>query len=486
MTTLRYDLYWSLRGTRTTGDLDRALRAEVHDPAWFLARQWMLGEHQGSDRGVLVQTSFRRETHPLEAVDGRDLDKTPIEAVVETDADEFWTPGRRVRLGMAYARAADGPGGRWRRLLAFDLPSPYARFNGRVIDGRQAHAFDPGHAVFADVPTPRREHYRPANFDHAMTAGIQPGGSLDVHSTGARLHWHDADLDAAVGPGILSDPTSTRLEPLRFPAMPNPRYWQVEDTTIDPSRYGADSGHFASLILFELIAGVAHEWYGFVWRDQAGALTAVQGVEAHDVFGRRFDVHPPRPNWHVFRLHNGRQPRLLSWVHAERPVLGELIEQVQLTVDEQTGIVWAREQRVDGRDVATPPLEDPEPTAEVVHQADEPQRLYEPVRGFRADHHPYLPTDAYPGHRLEQGVLADLSESNPRFSPLPATQMLGAGQPHHIDPGVVFGRALTLTRRWVLARDVDGNPVLWIRRASGPAATRLPIQVRFDQIEVRS
>ena len=25
------------------------MRAEVHDPVWFLGRQWQLGEHRGTD-----------------------------------------------------------------------------------------------------------------------------------------------------------------------------------------------------------------------------------------------------------------------------------------------------------------------------------------------------------------------------------------------------------------------------------------------------
>ena len=40
-----------LEGRPRTTDFARALRAEVRDPLWLLARQWQLGEFRATDGG---------------------------------------------------------------------------------------------------------------------------------------------------------------------------------------------------------------------------------------------------------------------------------------------------------------------------------------------------------------------------------------------------------------------------------------------------
>lgn len=50
--------------TRDTS-LDRVLRAEVHDPAWMLCRQWQVGEFQGEDAGSPVDAHLTWERDDL-------------------------------------------------------------------------------------------------------------------------------------------------------------------------------------------------------------------------------------------------------------------------------------------------------------------------------------------------------------------------------------------------------------------------------------
>ncbi|SMD26936.1 hypothetical protein [Kibdelosporangium aridum] len=50
---------WSrLEGRPRTVDFDRALRVEIRDPLWMLARQWQLGEFHGSDAGSPVTATY--------------------------------------------------------------------------------------------------------------------------------------------------------------------------------------------------------------------------------------------------------------------------------------------------------------------------------------------------------------------------------------------------------------------------------------------
>src|SRR5215212_1257042 len=78
-----------LEGRPRTTEFDRALKAEVRDALWMLARQWQLGEFRGEDAGSPVsatvhistvrQTRYRAQENPAENLP----DRRPLEAVVE-------------------------------------------------------------------------------------------------------------------------------------------------------------------------------------------------------------------------------------------------------------------------------------------------------------------------------------------------------------------------------------------------------------------
>lgn len=53
-----------LEGRPRTTDFDRALRAEVRDPLWMLARQWQLGEFRGTDGGSPVTATYSVTASP--------------------------------------------------------------------------------------------------------------------------------------------------------------------------------------------------------------------------------------------------------------------------------------------------------------------------------------------------------------------------------------------------------------------------------------
>jgi hypothetical protein len=51
-----------LEGRPRTVEFDAALRAEVRDPLWMLARQWQLGEFRGEDAGSPVSATYHLRT----------------------------------------------------------------------------------------------------------------------------------------------------------------------------------------------------------------------------------------------------------------------------------------------------------------------------------------------------------------------------------------------------------------------------------------
>src|SRR4051812_31136475 len=145
---------------RPEGDLDAGFRAEIADAAWFLARQWQLAEHQGEDAASPVRVDVVASHTPLDPYDGdpaMDPKITPAEAIIESEPDEWWTVGRRARIGAAGASLLPwGLPPKQDEALRFrDLVAPYDRLNGRY-DGfalwRARGALGLHGSLFADLP----------------------------------------------------------------------------------------------------------------------------------------------------------------------------------------------------------------------------------------------------------------------------------------------------------------------------------------------
>ena len=85
-------------------DLERGWAAELVDPAWLLGRQWQMGEHAGEDASSPMVVQFKSIATPIgAAAQQQDLDPAtvPAQAVLESEPGDWWTTGRRVRIGRS-------------------------------------------------------------------------------------------------------------------------------------------------------------------------------------------------------------------------------------------------------------------------------------------------------------------------------------------------------------------------------------------------
>ena len=158
-------------------DLDRGFSAEVADPAWFLTRQWQLGEHQGEDAASPLRVSYVATHVPVDPLDGNpamDPRIVPAEAIIESEPDEWWTPGRRIRIGLAAAPQVPAPNANDATLRVSRMPPPYDRFDGVAYDGlalyrRRVELGLPAQ-LFADVPVVQpADLWDPAEFVYSAT-----------------------------------------------------------------------------------------------------------------------------------------------------------------------------------------------------------------------------------------------------------------------------------------------------------------------------
>lgn len=204
-------------GIPRTHTLERALRAEVRDALWMLARQWQLGELEGDDAGSPVLAKLHLGTtrltgyRPLDGAERAFEEDVPLETRVERRSLPFDAAGQplsldiRLLMGRHWLKllAKNGFGGYgedFKRAFAV-LPAPAGEagagvvahkeayqhqlaFAGRSLDGRRFYDW------LIDHPAPRDLTTLPPPL------AIAPGdrNAVDNLAT-AFLRWFDALID---------------------------------------------------------------------------------------------------------------------------------------------------------------------------------------------------------------------------------------------------------------------------------------------------
>lgn len=208
---LRYPtitLWNRLEARPRTHDFDRALRAEIRDPLWMLAKQWQMGEFRGDDAGSPIVAKVHIETtrltrykaagDPAEAYD----DDVPLEAKVERRPIPLQMAGRDMALDIRLAM-----GRRWLKLVApiepglpekfidalgFQAPDPDDRGDAAVAAHREAwqavaavagRAMD-GWALYALL--------KAGTHAHSLVALADPARAGDVEAAEAEfVAWYE-------------------------------------------------------------------------------------------------------------------------------------------------------------------------------------------------------------------------------------------------------------------------------------------------------
>lgn len=132
-----------LEGRPRREDFSRALKAEVRDALWMLARQWQLGEFRADDAGSPIFTKlhltttvlkkYRPDAHEVEAFE----EDVPLEAKVERRPLAFLLGGADISLDLRLLM-----GRHWLKLMK-SIPGDFA---GDFIAKYPIHAPDPAQA----------------------------------------------------------------------------------------------------------------------------------------------------------------------------------------------------------------------------------------------------------------------------------------------------------------------------------------------------
>ncbi len=490
---------------------DRGLRARVADPLWFLARQWQLGEHEGEDASspIAITTEITHETLRYDPRrEHLDPSVVPAEALIEAEPGDWWTIGRRVRLGRLAAPLLAGmDGARLASMRLGVLPAPYEDLADEV-DGRAVFTSGllAGHSIWSEVPSPPADRWRTRHLDYAapFLAGRR---WLDVKDhDGGDVDWYS--VDGRAGPPAVTgapapSPRTRAVVPGRisYPGAPRPRWWQIEDHAVDIGGFAPDSAHLGTALLLDVALAHSDDWYWFPVPSplplpnggapppSTGTIVSLGHVTVRDSFDQVWDLAPPPVDgagaWSLFHTAGLDPSALVVWPVATAPQQGPALDEVLLGVDEDANAAWAVELRADGR-----PLLDDIRTGQAERETSRTG-----TRAFR-----YLPTTTLPQHwypyrrmhpdRMfgdwQQGIVADLSGERPRPRPGPVSRLIGgpsgsgAGRGHEIAANAIPSSGMALRRRARLARDTAGRPVLWVERSAKPIIGPPVSHLRFD------
>jgi hypothetical protein len=520
MADMSVPLYFVLEPRRT--DSDEGIRARVADPVWFLTRQWQLGELQGEDASSPVVVTSTPRHAPISYDRARPaLDPTvvPAEALIEAEPGDWWTIGRRVRLGRAAAPLLDAAARARFRLGT--LPAPYEALSDEV-DGRAVFlaAVLAGNAIWSDVPSPSPDRWSSSRFEYS--ASFEAGGTaLRVRQhAGGEVDWYTVDGDPdqlpvtrGPAPGVPRAVIPARLD---YPGAPHPRWWQIEDRAVDIGGFAPDRSHFPTMVLFDVVLAHADDWFTFpvpppddpAAQPSSGVLVSLRDVTVRDSFDEIWPVAAPPASgpdaWSLFQTAGLSESQLLVWPVAVAPHAGPVLDEVLLGVDEDANLAWAVELRADG--------------LALLESADTDVAVTETTRTGTRDFR-YLPSTTLPNRwhpydrvRLDeprpggdlttaantpgagdgrsggwrQGVLADLTGPYPRPRPGPVSRLIGGpsgpglGRGHAVDSDAIASNGVMLRRRAMLARDTSGRPVLWVERSAAPVSGPPVSHLRFD------
>lgn len=524
-----FNTYARLESRPYERNLEEGFAAAIHDPLWFLARQWQMGEHQGENASSPVWVNYTLSSHPIQSADPRfDPLVIPAEAIVESERDDWWTMGRRMRIGRRVATHMALPEDD--ALRFYNPPPPYEQFHHH-FDGlalwhkRDVLGIAP--AVFGEeipsesTPTWVSEKLLYQQSEQNSFATDQHKLTVQRHR-GGRMDWHSVDASVAPAPDPRSETKPGEAIPttLHYPGAPSTRWWQIEDAEIDPGGYAPDSAHTPTALLTELIFSHSDDWFLFPIVARAGHVVAIETLEVHDAFGRVYrsqdvdgagqrlwqGLHPPQ-QWTLFHV-DGRTPEeqglppeaLLIWHVAELPLESIALERVQFGLDEESNLLWAVERTVDGREIESRKVDVPNEDLHPKFNNGKPsgdarqerEYAYVPGQGMTLHWHPYqideveVAGQAERQRRLVQRRLVDLSRQKPMPLPGPEAQVLQADSPnapHQIAPLAIPSNGIELERRWQLARDMNGVPVLWVQRQRRTLLSPPARLLRFDVME---
>jgi hypothetical protein len=534
-------------------DLTTALQARTHDPLWFLARQWQLGEMLGGDAGSPILAAVTTTESVLNRVAAGTTATTvlppgtPLEAFIEREAVRPSTADIEYRqssdAGLYFLRLLRASNvGQLAPLYVtqYGIAAPTAAqqasldapalalasiVSNRVADGARLaadlRAAQPGLPAAPAIPTADRAAVQTAanaylawydSLYDAPTTGPSPSWvdarmeyqfSVDASATdtpcafvadrytGEPLDWLSFD-HSATPLGTTSTPpaavTRTLIPaPVSFKGMPAPRYWQLEDASVDIGAIDAGPADTARLMLREFALIYGNDWFLVPIPVTVGAVTHVTSLVVTDTFGvtqtiPHYSATPDGGRWRMFAISGDAiDYRLILPPVLARGLDSQPQEQVLLVRDDAASMAWGVEKIVAG--ASGTPIDRASAGAIAAPTPPPPT----PVTGLRyelgtsapAYYIPFVANAVSGGQpRMQRAALLAVNGSHAPIKPL--GRILASNTPVFEEEFIREG--VRIDRLYRLARWTDGSTHLWLARRKTTGAVAGSSGLQFDQI----
>ena len=534
-------------------DLTTALQARTHDPLWFLARQWQLGEMLGDDAGSPILAAVTTTESVLNRVAAGTTAAavlppgTPLEAFIEREAVRPSTPD------IEYRQSADAGLYFLRLLRAYNvgqLAPLYVTHYGiapptaaqqasldapalavaaivanRVPDGARLaadlRAAQPALPATPAIPAADNAAVQTAANDYlvwydslydAPTTGPSPSWvdarmeyqfSVDASATdapcafvadrytGEPLDWPSFDHSAKPLGAISTAPAAvTRTlipAPVSFKGMPAPRYWQLEDASVDIGAVDAGPADIARLMLREFALIYGNDWFVVPIPVTVGAVAHVISLIVTDTFGitqtiPHYSATPDGGRWRMFAISGDA----IDYRLILPPVLAQGLdsqpqEQVLLVRDDAASMAWGVEKIVAGASgtpfdrasaaaIAAPTPPPPTPATGL---------RYELGTSAPAYYIPFVANAANGGQpRMQRAALLAVDGTHAPITPL--GRILASNTPVFEEEFIREG--VRIDQLYRLARWTDGSTHLWLARRKTTGAVAGSSGLQFDQV----
>jgi hypothetical protein len=355
--------YWSRLEPRPRApSFADAIAARVRDPAWFLCRQWQLGEFHGEDAASPAFVTVRRrlgrpDSWSAPGGDSHPLSAAPLEAILLGEESDAGDLGLAAEIGAAFeetltangqdtlvpafrtafpiqplsaeARLLDPAAARTIDVLAgrrvhgisllaaaaaaapaLPAPTPADAAPQSAVRAALAAAADLAHSTAVAPGARDAATWRPDRLDYAVElAGHDPNGApLRLAASGARdglLEWHAFDAQPSSDPPAAEPVIDSRsLLPTiaTFRGMPSPRFWAFENGSFNVAAVRPDKRELGKLLVIDYLLVHGVDWYSVPLRQPIGTIAAIESITVRDVFGDTTDVPPAPPSTGVDRF----------------------------------------------------------------------------------------------------------------------------------------------------------------------------------------
>ena len=285
------------------------LQARVKDPLWLLGRQHQIGEFKARNGGHLVRTELDIKYRPLNNI------------VWKQEQDE---------------NSVSEP---------FNLKMPI-EMKAEEETQVQAGKF-------------KAKGWNPKRLEYSFSLNKNDTELVAEEYLGDNLDWFNFDL---VNIGVLTESTESitvKPTPISYTGMPLPRWWSIEDSSVDLGKIERPHLNFLTMLLMEFSFIYSNDWYVIPLEHKVGHIRQIERFVTMDSFGVVSEVNPvidktrDKQGWELFthspspqvkgEQSDGRIFYLPNRLY--HALESEPIEKVNFFRDEMANLVWAIEQK---------------------------------------------------------------------------------------------------------------------------------------------